>query len=835
MRAVKPEPPTGVGSLPAALLPAAARAGLLAGVPPSPGLAASGLAASATMASLQQASQGLRQHAAAAALLGYNPALPPGLQPRFLQGAAASFPGLPQHSLLMHGLSGHHQVAFNSAAALAAAGPGMATNPGLAGGSGLAANPLMSPSALMAANSALQGAAGLAANPTHPTLPSPPPLRPIQPSKVPTPPASVVRETPSRSPATRSPARSPAARSPASRSPAARSPARKEDSRANETAVDIASVRGAFGWASVDDVSLPYLLRDDKRYVAVRMVELKLLSRYPSVYPEELRQRPPLISHYVTSNEAALLNEINMEHCALEYGAHPFKVDDLIVRLEDFEEFYKVVKKHFPTSQKSTTTSTTSASTASTSTASSSTPPASVQDNKTSSDLSRPPPQLKVNTSISSKVKIKPMGGWALVNSTVTPYLLKNYNFFVPLSVMRYAAGLLNDVLIEDHVKPTEEECDFLNQSCQTAGIAFTFAASTRLVSLMEVQRRSDTPVTIQELPASDPFTAAERIIASLASLSPLPATTTTTSSQPPSTTAGFPSQPPMRPGAPIWMNPHLGIYPGVGGSLPPGMSLPPAVAQLPASQAAKSPPSPGYWPPAQGTAKTHTTTAKPAGPSRVTVTDINSNVSATTSLVASHQAGTHRPKPPTSSATHPASVCLSSLSQATSVITGVSSKHKLTSAALAAPVTTTSATMPGGTSANELATWLPNLARIVGAQAGHGHRSPAAPVPQPALSGGRPDKREDSRTTSSGMVGYQEKRSHKQSPVTSKSAMTPPPKLVSGTGTGKTLSAGDTVSVVYYWGCSCWGYHFTTFMKFLVLHVDGDVSLWYKLPAAYY
>ncbi len=33
------------------------------------------------------------------------------------------------------------------------------------------------------------------------------------------------------------------------------------------------------------------------------MVEMKLLSRYPSTYPDELKNRAPLMSHYVTERE----------------------------------------------------------------------------------------------------------------------------------------------------------------------------------------------------------------------------------------------------------------------------------------------------------------------------------------------------------------------------------------------------------------------------------------------------------------------------------------------------------------------------------------------------
>ena len=116
--------------------------------------------------------------------------------------------------------------------------------------------------------------------------------------------------------------------------------------------MDSASRHRIFGWTTLDgNVNIPHLLRgaDATKYVAVRMVEMKLLSKYPSTYPEELKQRAPLVSQFVTADEARLLDEINGIHCEYDYGRAPFVAGrDLIVRLNEFEDFYRVVKKHFP-------------------------------------------------------------------------------------------------------------------------------------------------------------------------------------------------------------------------------------------------------------------------------------------------------------------------------------------------------------------------------------------------------------------------------------------------------------------------------------------------------
>ena len=117
-------------------------------------------------------------------------------------------------------------------------------------------------------------------------------------------------------------------------------------------AIDATSGHGIFGWTTLDgDVSIPHLLRGTglTKYVSVRMVEMKLLSKYPSTYPDELKRRAPLVSQFVTAHEARLLDEINGTHCEHSYGRASFVAGhDLIVRLSEFEDFYRIVKQHFP-------------------------------------------------------------------------------------------------------------------------------------------------------------------------------------------------------------------------------------------------------------------------------------------------------------------------------------------------------------------------------------------------------------------------------------------------------------------------------------------------------
>ena len=102
-----------------------------------------------------------------------------------------------------------------------------------------------------------------------------------------------------------------------------------------------------FTWTTIDAVRFPIILRGDCAYLSVRIVENKLLSKFPNTYPKNVRDKPPLISHYVSPREANILNNINRDYLASEFGEVPFTVKDLVVKMDDFVEFYATVKSTF--------------------------------------------------------------------------------------------------------------------------------------------------------------------------------------------------------------------------------------------------------------------------------------------------------------------------------------------------------------------------------------------------------------------------------------------------------------------------------------------------------
>ncbi|KAL5005176.1 hypothetical protein ScPMuIL_018632 [Solemya velum] len=251
-------------------------------------------------------------------------------------------------------------------------------------------------------------------------------------------------------------------------------PVNKDTSKFSEDQVDFSSIKGIFGWTLIDDIHVPCIFRHEKKYVSVRIVEHKLLSKYPNSYPDELGKHAPLTSFFITVNESKLLNEINTVHCDGEFGQKQFTTKDLIVLLTDFEVFYGLVKKTFPENK--------------------------VQN----ANEVQPKPDNNENLSLTILSKYC---GWFQINNTVSPYIRRADDKYIPLSVIRYAAGLLVDIPVTG-VLLSVAECDLLNKTCKAAGFDFCFSKTTRVIALFEVTRHCS--VHIRDLPFESPLTHAQ-------------------------------------------------------------------------------------------------------------------------------------------------------------------------------------------------------------------------------------------------------------------------------------------------------------------------------------
>ncbi|XP_061720140.1 uncharacterized protein LOC133527244 [Cydia pomonella] len=105
-------------------------------------------------------------------------------------------------------------------------------------------------------------------------------------------------------------------------------------------APDEASWKGHFGWDMLGKCHIPYIYRSGEKYVAVRMVEIKLLNKYLNYLHADIYSCTCIRSYYITEIEARLLNEINSRHCDGQFGRDAFTQKDLVVRLSDAYEFY---------------------------------------------------------------------------------------------------------------------------------------------------------------------------------------------------------------------------------------------------------------------------------------------------------------------------------------------------------------------------------------------------------------------------------------------------------------------------------------------------------------
>lgn len=234
-------------------------------------------------------------------------------------------------------------------------------------------------------------------------------------------------------------------------------PSQVENEENIENLPDFPSIKGIFGWTTVDQVNIPYILRHDEQFVSVRIVEMKLLSKYPNSYPDDLGKHAPLTSYFVTANEAKLLNEINLTHCGGEYGKKEFNTKDLIVLLSDFIAFFKLVKKTFPDGN---------------------------------------------NSKVEEDQGVNGVYGWMQIKNTVSPYVKRRDGKYVPLSVMQHAAGLVKQGVTG--VSITIPEKDLLNRSCKSAGVNFQFSENTKLIRIDQIL--AEGAHAFRELPTDDPL-----------------------------------------------------------------------------------------------------------------------------------------------------------------------------------------------------------------------------------------------------------------------------------------------------------------------------------------
>ncbi|CAG0896151.1 unnamed protein product [Cyprideis torosa] len=112
------------------------------------------------------------------------------------------------------------------------------------------------------------------------------------------------------------------------------------------SALDYSSQQMKFGWTDVNETQIPYILRTgDVKFVAVNIVEKKVLDKFLPKLPASVVTCTSIKSYFVTRNEVKLLNDILTKHCNGSFMPNTsFNEKDLIVRLDDSIEFYRFLE-----------------------------------------------------------------------------------------------------------------------------------------------------------------------------------------------------------------------------------------------------------------------------------------------------------------------------------------------------------------------------------------------------------------------------------------------------------------------------------------------------------
>jgi len=103
--------------------------------------------------------------------------------------------------------------------------------------------------------------------------------------------------------------------------------------------VDEESKKGQFGWFSVMDFKLPYIVRSGSGYIPTKIVEKSVFGELLKEIPQEAVECAAMEAVNITEAEAKLLNEVNMKHSEGAFGKETFSQRDKMVEKDQFEKF----------------------------------------------------------------------------------------------------------------------------------------------------------------------------------------------------------------------------------------------------------------------------------------------------------------------------------------------------------------------------------------------------------------------------------------------------------------------------------------------------------------
>ncbi|XP_060522598.1 uncharacterized protein LOC132699742 [Cylas formicarius] len=94
---------------------------------------------------------------------------------------------------------------------------------------------------------------------------------------------------------------------------------------------------GKFGWREVFDMQVPFIKRDDKDYMLINIVEQAVGKKFGAHFSNEVAACVKFPKFNLTAGEAALFNEINVEHCDSMFSKTPYTTADSMVELDDVQ------------------------------------------------------------------------------------------------------------------------------------------------------------------------------------------------------------------------------------------------------------------------------------------------------------------------------------------------------------------------------------------------------------------------------------------------------------------------------------------------------------------
>lgn len=103
---------------------------------------------------------------------------------------------------------------------------------------------------------------------------------------------------------------------------------------------------GMWQWVTIDGAKVPCVFRKDRRYTASRIIQIRLLSRFPPNMPQDMTQRFVMSSHKMLVLEAWIFNTVNAVDCHFEFGYQLFTPNDEIVAVDDAERYCFALKAH---------------------------------------------------------------------------------------------------------------------------------------------------------------------------------------------------------------------------------------------------------------------------------------------------------------------------------------------------------------------------------------------------------------------------------------------------------------------------------------------------------